>query len=247
MTKSLTGAVAIVGGSLAGLATGVGLARAGLPGNVFEQNAGEEGAEPDWASIAHSLRRPRASTRASMVLPPRSRWWMKAIARHRRGWPFIAGFGRSPTLRMDSMCTSLRAWMQSHPMSMRPIFLEQMSAHPRLSSLERMATAVRKMRIDAFIDTHGGGYVKLAVELGVHGTGSRRSSTLPRCASTASRRKAARRKTPRCSRNWLRWSPQEPWKCRSPRPSRWIRFERPSGCSSRDISAAKLCCCPEAC
>jgi NADPH:quinone reductase-like Zn-dependent oxidoreductase len=50
---------------------------------------------------------------------------------------------------------------------MRPIFLEQMSAHPRLSSLERMATAVRKMRIDAFIDTHGGGYVKLAVELGI--------------------------------------------------------------------------------
>jgi len=42
MTKSLTGDVAIVGGSLAGLATGIGLARAGLPGNVFEQNAGEE-------------------------------------------------------------------------------------------------------------------------------------------------------------------------------------------------------------
>ena len=30
-----------------------------------------------------------------------------------------------------------------------------------------LADRLRKMRIDAFIDTHGGGYVKLAVELGV--------------------------------------------------------------------------------
>jgi 2-polyprenyl-6-methoxyphenol hydroxylase-like FAD-dependent oxidoreductase len=42
MPKSLTGDVAIVGGSLAGLATGIGLARRGLPVDVFEQNAGEE-------------------------------------------------------------------------------------------------------------------------------------------------------------------------------------------------------------
>ena len=42
MPKSLTGDIAIVGGSLAGLATGIGLARRGLPVNVFEQNAGEE-------------------------------------------------------------------------------------------------------------------------------------------------------------------------------------------------------------
>jgi 2-polyprenyl-6-methoxyphenol hydroxylase-like FAD-dependent oxidoreductase len=42
MTKSLTGDVAIVGGSLAGLATGIGLARQGLPVDVFEQNTGEE-------------------------------------------------------------------------------------------------------------------------------------------------------------------------------------------------------------
>jgi 2-polyprenyl-6-methoxyphenol hydroxylase-like FAD-dependent oxidoreductase len=42
MTKSLTGDLAIVGGSLAGLATGIGLARRGLPINVFEQNVGEE-------------------------------------------------------------------------------------------------------------------------------------------------------------------------------------------------------------
>ncbi len=39
---NLTGDVAIVGGSLAGLATGIGLARAGIPVTVFEQNAGEE-------------------------------------------------------------------------------------------------------------------------------------------------------------------------------------------------------------
>jgi len=38
----LTGDVAIVGGSLAGLATGIGLARRGILVNVFEQNAGEE-------------------------------------------------------------------------------------------------------------------------------------------------------------------------------------------------------------
>src|ERR1700723_3863222 len=42
MPKSLTGDIAIVGGSLAGLATGIGLARRGLPVDVFEQNAGEE-------------------------------------------------------------------------------------------------------------------------------------------------------------------------------------------------------------
>jgi 2-polyprenyl-6-methoxyphenol hydroxylase-like FAD-dependent oxidoreductase len=42
MTKSLNGNVAIVGGSLAGLAMGIGLARRGTPVNVFEQNSGEE-------------------------------------------------------------------------------------------------------------------------------------------------------------------------------------------------------------
>ena len=38
----MTGEVAIVGGSLAGIATGIGLARRGIPVNVFEQNSGEE-------------------------------------------------------------------------------------------------------------------------------------------------------------------------------------------------------------
>jgi 2-polyprenyl-6-methoxyphenol hydroxylase-like FAD-dependent oxidoreductase len=42
MAKSVTGDVAIVGGSLAGLATGIGLARRGARVNVFEQNSGEE-------------------------------------------------------------------------------------------------------------------------------------------------------------------------------------------------------------
>jgi 2-polyprenyl-6-methoxyphenol hydroxylase-like FAD-dependent oxidoreductase len=42
MRKSFTGNVAIVGGSLAGLATGIGLARRGISVNVFEQNSGEE-------------------------------------------------------------------------------------------------------------------------------------------------------------------------------------------------------------
>jgi 2-polyprenyl-6-methoxyphenol hydroxylase-like FAD-dependent oxidoreductase len=42
MPKSLTGNVAIVGGSLAGLAVAIGLARQGIPVDVFEQNAGEE-------------------------------------------------------------------------------------------------------------------------------------------------------------------------------------------------------------
>jgi 2-polyprenyl-6-methoxyphenol hydroxylase-like FAD-dependent oxidoreductase len=42
MKKPLSGDVAIVGGSLAGLATGIGLARRGIPVNVFEQNSGEE-------------------------------------------------------------------------------------------------------------------------------------------------------------------------------------------------------------
>jgi 2-polyprenyl-6-methoxyphenol hydroxylase-like FAD-dependent oxidoreductase len=40
--KSLTGNVAIIGGSLAGLATAIGLARRGIPVNIFEQNSGEE-------------------------------------------------------------------------------------------------------------------------------------------------------------------------------------------------------------
>ena len=42
MPKSLTGNVAIVGGSLAGLAAAIGLARRGLPVNVYEQYTGEE-------------------------------------------------------------------------------------------------------------------------------------------------------------------------------------------------------------
>jgi 2-polyprenyl-6-methoxyphenol hydroxylase-like FAD-dependent oxidoreductase len=42
MPKSLAGNVAIVGGSLAGLAVAIGLARHGIPVNVFEQNTGEE-------------------------------------------------------------------------------------------------------------------------------------------------------------------------------------------------------------
>jgi 2-polyprenyl-6-methoxyphenol hydroxylase-like FAD-dependent oxidoreductase len=42
MTKSLTGDVAIIGGSLAGLATGIGVARLGLPVTIFEQFASEE-------------------------------------------------------------------------------------------------------------------------------------------------------------------------------------------------------------
>jgi len=42
MSKALSGDVAIVGGSLAGLAAGIGLARSGLSVTVFEQAAGEE-------------------------------------------------------------------------------------------------------------------------------------------------------------------------------------------------------------
>jgi 2-polyprenyl-6-methoxyphenol hydroxylase-like FAD-dependent oxidoreductase len=42
MPKLLAGNVAIVGGSLAGLATAIGVARRGIPVNVFEQNTGEE-------------------------------------------------------------------------------------------------------------------------------------------------------------------------------------------------------------
>ena len=42
MSKSLTGNVAIIGGSLAGLAAGIGLARRGMPVQIFEQNSGEE-------------------------------------------------------------------------------------------------------------------------------------------------------------------------------------------------------------
>jgi 2-polyprenyl-6-methoxyphenol hydroxylase-like FAD-dependent oxidoreductase len=42
MPRSLAGNVALVGGSLAGLATAIGLARRGMPVDVFEQNAGEE-------------------------------------------------------------------------------------------------------------------------------------------------------------------------------------------------------------
>jgi 2-polyprenyl-6-methoxyphenol hydroxylase-like FAD-dependent oxidoreductase len=42
MSKPLTGNVAIVGGSLTGLATGIGIARNGIPVSIFEQAAGEE-------------------------------------------------------------------------------------------------------------------------------------------------------------------------------------------------------------
>jgi 2-polyprenyl-6-methoxyphenol hydroxylase-like FAD-dependent oxidoreductase len=42
MPESLAGNVAIVGGSITGLATAIGLARRGIPVSVFEQNTGEE-------------------------------------------------------------------------------------------------------------------------------------------------------------------------------------------------------------
>jgi 2-polyprenyl-6-methoxyphenol hydroxylase-like FAD-dependent oxidoreductase len=42
MTRPLAGDIAIVGGSLAGLATGISIARLGLPVTIFEQFAGEE-------------------------------------------------------------------------------------------------------------------------------------------------------------------------------------------------------------
>ena len=59
-------------------------------------------------------------------------------------------------------------------------------------------------KIDAFIDTFGGGNVDLALELGVAPIGLIRSSTSRRPRSTASRRRGMpRRRMPRCLRNLL--------------------------------------------
>jgi NADPH:quinone reductase-like Zn-dependent oxidoreductase len=47
-----------------------------------------------------------------------------------------------------------------------------------------LADELRRAGLDAFIDTHGHGYVKLAIELGIARTASTRSSISQPCSST---------------------------------------------------------------
>jgi hypothetical protein len=109
-----------------------------------------------------------------------------------------------------------------------------------------LADRLRDAGIDAFIDTHGRGYVKLAIELGV---AQDRINTIIDFAaaqqygvkaegSQAALNAAVRRNSPG-------WLPPVSWKCRSPRPSRWLMCVRRSSYSSRATPEARSCCCPD--
>jgi 2-polyprenyl-6-methoxyphenol hydroxylase-like FAD-dependent oxidoreductase len=104
----LAGNVAIVGGSLAGLAAGVGLARRGIPVNVFEQNTGEErggsGLGVELTLISETTGVDASVDGLTHALPVVN----EVSATHRHGWPSIDGFGPSPTRRMDYPYTSQR-------------------------------------------------------------------------------------------------------------------------------------------
>ena len=102
---------------------------------------------------------------------------------------------------------------------------------------ERITAAAEETPVAAFIDLVGGGYVELALELGIARTGSTRSSTSPRSRSTASRARAARpRRARRPWPNWPRRSRRATSSCRSSAPTRSTTFERRSP-SSRPVTS----------
>ena len=94
---------------------------------------------------------------------------------------------------------------------------------------ERIREAARRA-IDAFIDTFGGGYVDLAVDLGVP---PERIDTIidspPRSKRRQDRgqRAAATRRGAGGAR--ANWSPRAGSRCRSPRPTRWTGPRRLRG------------------
>ena len=103
--------------------------------------------------------------------------------------------------------------------------------------------------IDAFIDTFGGGYVDLAIELGV---APQRINTIadfeavratrrPRAGHARDRQRAAARGARGAGG---RRKPRDPDRAA---PSRWSRFATPTASWKRATPTARSCCCPELC
>ena len=102
--------------------------------------------------------------------------------------------------------------------------------------------------VDAFIDTVGGGYVELALELGVAPDAHRHDRRLRGGRpSTASRPTATPPgRAPRRWPSWPRSSTRARSRSRSPRPIRWIRCATPTPSSSATTRAARSSSCPDA-
>ena len=99
---------------------------------------------------------------------------------------------------------------------------------------EGLADRLREPRIDAFIDAHGDGYVKLAIELGV---APERINTIIDFAAV--REHGVKFEGTEDARNAAvlaelpAWSPPVSWKCRSPPHFRWTTSARRSNSWSR--------------
>jgi NADPH:quinone reductase-like Zn-dependent oxidoreductase len=105
---------------------------------------------------------------------------------------------------------------------------------------EGLADRLRKFGFNAFIDCHGGGYVNVAIELGVP---KDRIDTIIDFAAAqrygVKPRAARRRRTPGPWRSSLDWSPKASLTCRSPRLSRSPTSAQRSSSSSRGIRGGR--------
>jgi hypothetical protein len=95
--------------------------------------------------------------------------------------------------------------------------------------------------VDAFIDTHGDGYVELALALGV--TADRIDTIADYAAAQKHGVKTdgGRRLgwAPRYSPSWRAWSPADTSRCRSRTSTRWRRSARPTPSSNAAIPTAR--------
>jgi hypothetical protein len=105
---------------------------------------------------------------------------------------------------------------------------------------EGLADGLRKFGLNAFIDCHGGGYVNLAIELGV--PKDRIDTIIDFAAAQQYGVKTEGSQEARNSGSWRSspdWSPKSTLTCRSPRPSRSPRSAQRSGSSSRGIRGGR--------
>ena len=105
---------------------------------------------------------------------------------------------------------------------------------------EGLADRLREFGLNAFIDCHGGGYVNLAIELGV--PKDRIDTKIDFAAAQQYGVKTEGSQEARTPGPWLSspdWSPKASLTCRSPRPSRSPTSAQRSGSSSRGIRGGR--------
>ena len=230
------------GADLAGIVTKTG------PG-VQEVKVGDE---VDWisptsAQATRNMRswRRRTSRRSPRISPGKSpdRWPSPEV----RPMPLCGRSRSKPATRLP--CRARRAASGRSPCSSpgdagaNVIGIASLANHDWLwahgveavAYAEGLAERLRERSIDAFIDCHGDGYVKLAIELGV--PRERIDTIIDFAAAQQYGVKAegsAAAKNARDSGRARRSSSlRASWTCRSPRPSRSARSAPRSGSSSR--------------